>query len=272
MRYMHFNSSCSYAGLANILAFYGYETEDAEIALAIGLPYLLWYEEETKTYLAGAMLQSKEWFDLYLKPRGFQFQEKLVNAKEAVEQLQKGMMLGMQVSPQSKHAVVFLEKAEAHYIFLNNKKEASPEEERLILTQKELLERLPENVMLGLVERCARNEVDIGFYLEQSLLNWERLRQEIQEFVQRETEPQELGQAMNRLFRPLLVDALAMMELLEEKELAENLKLLQEDFLKAVRKKETVRLCEEFDCGRLDENIEKIKSLIKKKAEKGNTL
>lgn len=75
MKYMHFNSSCSYAGLANMLAFLGFETEDYQIALDIKLPFLIHFDPETGSYRAGAMLQSKEWFELYLRPRGFCYKE-----------------------------------------------------------------------------------------------------------------------------------------------------------------------------------------------------
>ena len=260
---MHFNSSCSYAGLANMLSFYGFDTEDYEIALAIGLPYLLYYEEKTQMYQAGAMLQSKEWFDLYLNPIGFCFQEQFVSKKEVAERVRKGMMLGMQVSPQSKHAVVFLEKIGENYLFLNNKKETSSEEEKLILTKEELGKRLPEEVMLGFIEPCERKEVKLIPYLEQSLLNWEKLKQEIQEYIQKKVEPQELRQAMNRLFRPILVDSMAMMELLRETELAERLNILQGKFLRVVRKNEMVRLCDELDCDELRNIMEEIIGLIK---------
>lgn len=263
MKYMHFNSSCSYAGLANMLSFYGFDTEDYEIALAIGLPYLLCYEEKTQMYQAGAMLQSKEWFDLYLNPIGFCFQEQLVSKKEVAERVRKGMMLGMQVSPQSKHAVVFFEKIGENYIFLNNKKETSSEEETLILTKEELVKRMPEEVMLGFIETYERKEVELTPYLEQSLLNWEKLKQEIQEYMQKKVESQELRQAMNRLFRPILVDSLAMMELLSETELVERLKVLQEHFLKVVCKNELVRLCDELDCDGLRNIIEEIIRLVK---------
>ena len=58
MKYMHFNSSCSYAGLANLLYSDGIDTEDFVIALAIDLAYLL--VKDGAFYLAGTMLQSKE--------------------------------------------------------------------------------------------------------------------------------------------------------------------------------------------------------------------
>lgn len=38
MKYMTFNSSCAFAGVANMLAAYGIDKEDREIALGMQLP------------------------------------------------------------------------------------------------------------------------------------------------------------------------------------------------------------------------------------------
>lgn len=81
MKYMTFNSSCSYAGLANLLSLRGLETEDRAIALDMGLPYL--FAREDGRYLAGPMLQGKRWFDLFLLPRGFIMEERTVRREDA---------------------------------------------------------------------------------------------------------------------------------------------------------------------------------------------
>lgn len=67
-KYMTFNSSCSYAGLANMLLRYGVDTQDREIARDMKLPFLFACEEDE--YRAGPMLQGAQWFNLYLHPRG----------------------------------------------------------------------------------------------------------------------------------------------------------------------------------------------------------
>lgn len=71
MKYMYFNSSCSYAGVANLLYLKGIDIEDFVIANAIYLPYLLL--KDGASYLAGPMLQSKEIFDIYLNALGYEF-------------------------------------------------------------------------------------------------------------------------------------------------------------------------------------------------------
>ena len=74
MKYMHFNSSCSYAAIANLLYLKGIDTEDSVIAKAIHLPYILL--KDGGAYLRGPMLQSKETFDIYLNSIGYEFVEK----------------------------------------------------------------------------------------------------------------------------------------------------------------------------------------------------
>lgn len=76
MKYMHFNSSCSYAGLANLLELKGVDTEDDRIAGEMYLPYFLAFDAESECYQAGPMLQTADWFNLYLLPRGFRYVEK----------------------------------------------------------------------------------------------------------------------------------------------------------------------------------------------------
>jgi len=60
MKYMHFNSSCPYAGLANLLELQGVETEDYKIALEMNLPYFLRRDVITGYYQSGSSLQSAE--------------------------------------------------------------------------------------------------------------------------------------------------------------------------------------------------------------------
>ena len=136
MKYMHFNSSCPYAGLANMLERMGHDTEDFQIAIDMNLPLLLHYDEKTGYYQAGASLQSARWFDLYLNPRGYRYVEAACDKGDVLSLLKPGTMLGIQVSAQSRHAVVFLGETNSVYSFLNNKWENAPEPDRLDLSAK----------------------------------------------------------------------------------------------------------------------------------------
>ena len=263
MKYMHFNSSCSYAGMANMLELQGFETEDYKIALDMGLPYFLRYDDESKNYQAGPMLQSAEWFNLYLKPRGFRHIEQVVSRKMILQALQPGSMLGIQVTPGSKHAVVFLGEDNGVYQFLNNKWENSEEPDYLEFSAEECLNRLPEQVVVGHLECCEAEEVDLLPYYEESLANWEKLRKELQQFISEIQSPQALRESMNRVFRPLLLDGLSMAKLLGEKELEECLAKLQKQFLAMIRKNEAVKLAEVLESSETGKVIENVMRLIR---------
>ncbi|MBQ7863169.1 MAG: class I SAM-dependent methyltransferase [Lachnospiraceae bacterium] len=263
MKYMHFNSSCSYAGIANLLELRGIDVEDDQIAFDMGLPYFLRYDEQSGAYLNGPMLQSSEWFDLYLKTIGFRYIEHVMGKKEAVEQLCSGSMLGLQVTPESKHAVIFLKKKNGAYVFLNNKWADSEEPDYLLLSEEECLNRLPEQVVVGHLESCEAEVVNIKPYLEEALENWEKLQVELQGFMSKIQTPQAMKEAMNRLLRPLLLDGISMAEVLYKIELKERLIALQKQFLTMLQKNEAVRPSEQMDCEEIDKAINTFISLIK---------
>ena len=263
MKYMTFNSSCPYAGLANLLERYGIDTEDHQIALDMGLPYFLRYDRESGYYQAGASLQTAEWFNLYLKPRGFCYVEKAYEKHELFRELKPISMLGLQVTAQSKHAVIYLKQEEGMFLFLNNKWKELDEPERLFLTKTELLDRLPNVVVVGSLERCQPEQVDIAPYLQESLDTWEKLRTELQEYIACEQTPESLRESMNRLFRPLLLDGLTMMQLLKQECQIGMLTELQGKYLSALRKNETVRLADSIEPNLVNQTIDGMISLVR---------
>ena len=227
MKYMTFNSSCSYAGLANLLSLRGLETEDRAIALDMGLPYL--FAREDGRYLAGPMLQGKRWFDLFLLPRGFIMEERTVRREDAESALTASgpAMLGLRVRPGEKHAVIYEGRRAGCLRFLNNKRRDSEEPDYLDLSPQELAERLDGSVVIGTVAPIA-------------------------------PEPQALREAMDPLFRPLLLDGVTMLELLGEEEVRGMLRTLQRQLLTAVREKTALRL----DLALLEEAAEGYQALV----------
>lgn len=235
MKYMTFNSSCSYAGLANLLTSYGIDTEDRIIALQMGLPYLFAYEDGQ--YYSGPMLQGAKWFNLYLHPLGLTFTESQLNREEVPLFLQTHTpaMLGLRVTPDRKHAVIFTAGREEEYHFLNNKHQTSPEPETLDLTGSALLSRLDETVTVGLLEKVEPSPTFIRPHLESSLNVLSTLQAELITFCSQEQSPAAQRQAMDALFRPILLDGVTMLELLEEDRLASNLRTLRTQFTKALK-------------------------------------
>ena len=60
MKYMTLNSSCAFAGGANLLEQYGVDIEDRDLCLGIKLPHP--FENGSGKYRAGTKLQSADWF------------------------------------------------------------------------------------------------------------------------------------------------------------------------------------------------------------------
>ena len=173
MKYMSFNSSCSYCCLANLLEGYGVDREDRELALDMDLPWLFSYDPEGRTFLAGAMLQGKAWFDR------------------------------------------------------NPHRRADGEPDRLSFTDEALLAAREAQNAVGCLRRMERPRPAYRRDLEASLNCLEAYRRAVTDFCGRERTEQEIREAVNPLFRPLAVDALAMMELAGEGALADTLREFQ---------------------------------------------
>lgn len=266
MKYMTFNSSCSYAGIANMLAQYGVDVEDRDIALGMGLPYL--FAKEDGTYLAGPMLQSARWFNLYLHKIGFTMKEELTAKEEVPERLRAEhcAMLGLRISPQSKHAVIYIgsgsrgnntlgseamDCAEDRYVFLNNKWQHSDEPELLDCSRQELLDRLDESVMIATIAPITERSYPDPEHTKQTRFQQscevlKELKQDIQTFCEIEQSPAAIRMSMNTMFRAILLDAVTMLELAENISLADTLRTIQRQFLMAVRTGNAVVLAEKM--------------------------
>ncbi len=298
MKYMNFLSSCSYAGLANLLEGVGVDTEDVKIALDIYLPWLLECRQENQehktgtysggTYTAGAMLQGAQWFNRYLKPRGWQFVETVYRKEEVVDGLLPDSMLGLKVSGQSKHAVIFRGKREGKFVFLNNRRKESKEPEFFVLTGEECLERLEDTVWVGRLAECGREAVDFAPLLKASLENWGRWWEEFSEFAAHRQEWAALCLAKDMLFRAFLLDGLAVCGLIltgETKEEAkgmepagkweaqvvlarqqqERLTCLQRQYLAVMQRKEAALLGEEMDMELARRAVEGYQEMIRER-------
>ena len=77
---MTFNSSCSFAGIANMLESKGLDFQDYEVALGMELPYIV--AKCDGGYMAGSMLQEKKYFDIFLKKNGYELIENYVDRPE----------------------------------------------------------------------------------------------------------------------------------------------------------------------------------------------
>lgn len=233
MKYMHFKASCSYTTLAAIMEIKGIHTEDYEIALDIRLPWL--FAKESDTYLSGPMLQGAKWFNLWLNPRGYTMIEKAVPQDQLCEYLRTHApaMLGIQ-TPHGKHAVVFTEYNGAYH-FLNPTYEGSGECTELSLCEEELLSLVEPTTIVGTVRSTEPKYHDIALLLRESLSVIHENCDEIIAFAAEKHDPDSYSLVMNRLFRPLLLDGITMLELAGESALAHQFAVLQQQFMSFIR-------------------------------------
>ena len=235
MKYMTFNSSCSYAGVANMLEQYGVDMDDRAIAMGMKLPYLFTHEDGV--YMAGPMLQSAEWFNLFLNSIGFEMCETEVPAEQVADYLkqQKTAMLGLQVDETSKHAVVYTGIQGEKLVFLNNKWEQDPGPVQLILSHEELLNRIGSSAMVATLQKISPQKIDQYSKFADSISVILQNLAEIKSVCSRQETVGALRSMLNTLFRPLLLDGISMLGLLDEVELADKFSLVQNSFLNALR-------------------------------------
>ena len=243
MKYMSFRAACSYAGVANMLECFDVHVQDRQIALGMGHPWL--FAREDGAFLAGPMLQSAQWFNLYLHTVGFHMEEKLLTARQVPDFLRarKTAMLGMKTG-NGKHAVVWMGQQADKLVFRNNKWQNGPEPELLLLTEAELMDRLEDHVMVASLVAIQPRAVDLAPLRRESAAALGANLEEIRHFCTQDVPVSVLRERLDPLFRALLLDSVTMLELAGESELVRELSEIQSRLLSALRREpgERVRL------------------------------
>jgi hypothetical protein len=265
MKYMTFNRSCSYAGIANMVEKYGHHYEDRDIIKILGIPYMFLYKENS--YRAGAMIQTL--FNYFLNPLGLNFIEKFYTSEEALAEFDKNesyFMFAPKIRADgSGHAVIFLHKQNDKYHFLNPKHKGSSDPDYYTFSKCELMEKMYDRFLMGqmghLEEANTKKTIPRESLLS-SVKNLENYQDELMEFCQKEQDVGSLNDAKDVLFAPLLLDVLAMMELIDEHELAEGLKAVRRTYLDAMKENKTLILADHIDLDYLIKLISKYKAVI----------
>lgn len=270
MKYMSFNSSCSYAGVANMLEQYGVDTDDRSIAIGMKLPYLFSYKDGA--YMAGPMLQSAEWFNLYLNPLGFEMCETEMPAEHVAGYLkqQKTAMLGLQVDKNIKHAVVYTGSQDGKLVFQNNKWEHDSSPAQLHLADAEILNRIDSSVIVATLKNISPKEINLHSKLAASVSVIQQNLAEIKLVCTRQETVGALRSMLNTLFRPFLLDGITMLGLLGEAELADKFSHIQKNFLNALLQDsaKVVILADHISMADLQSAVDEYIRLIVKEANK----
>jgi len=263
MKYMSFNSSCSYCCLANLLESFGIDKEDRDIALESGLPYLFSYNEQEHSYLAGAMLQGSFWFNRYLNSIGFAFSEELL-PKDAVSAFLDAhipCMIGLK-SQLGRHAMIYTGQQDGQYHFLNPHRADDGQDDTLLFSAEALEAALSDTNAVGrLFPSEPTTPMDDSLYAD-SLSHFGRWQADLHDFCTAHRTSDEIMAAANTLFRPLAIDALTMMELIGENELADGLRTFQREAMTLFRagdcRPDTV-----IDLSRLGQIVEHYQTLLR---------
>ena len=264
MKFMTFNSSCSYAGVANMLEQFGIDTCDRTIALEMKLPFLFSYCDGV--YLSGPMLQSSEWFNLYLNPLGYEMEETILPADKLADYLkeQKTAMLGIKMGNAGKHAVIYTGVDSEHFVFLNNKWEAEDAPIEIRLTADELRQRVDEEAAVATLRQITPINIDLTEKIVASIPVLKANFAEIVELCDVEETVGTLRSRLNTLFRPLFLDGITMLSLVGETILAAEFTERQTELLTALRHSPTdkIMLKEYISIEKLRVSVEKYTDLI----------
>lgn len=230
MKYTTFPASGKLAGVATMLECLGYDTDDRAVALGMDAPWL--FVKEGERYLAGSSLYEPRWLDLYLTPRGFHMTE-ITMSKECVPAFlrdHKTAMLLLAITRDMMHQVVFTGYADGRYEFTNIRPQVSSEPEAFSLTAAMLKRRLADQVTVFSLEECQPMEVDFIPLLLESLHNLSSYQDDVLEALKQTVTRDELHILSQRLFRALMQDMLPMVELANDAELTNELRLLNHDY------------------------------------------
>ena len=266
MKYMTINSSCTYAGLANMLEKKGIDVEDYEIALEMKLPFMI--DKNEDGYIAGPMLQQKKWFDIFLNKYGYEITEEWLNRADVFNYLQgkDTAMLGISMDNGRLHyhAVIYVGTEDGKAVFINNKHEGGSDPDEFRFTAKELQERVRDKTVIATLTPIEANTIDFKPLLEQSIKNLQDLQKELADFCSIPHSNQEILEKEVGYFRPLLLDGPSMMKLIGRNDIFEDMKVLQKSFVQVAfkEKRDEVVLTDFFDMELLQSIYERWKCLI----------
>lgn len=242
MQYMTLPRSCAYTAVANLLEAQGIAASDREILLEIGIPYT--FRQEGDSYLAGTMLQTRDWFNRFLMPRGFHLIEEAFSPSALISHLTQqpnSCMLGVQLE-HGKHAVNFHHWENGTLVFTNNRHPQSPEPDSFSFSPRELLARVSDPVVVGALEACVPSLPDTSEDPAKTQTAFTAYRETLTDLWHRSFPRAQLLRRLDPVFAPLFLDGPIMMELIGKSRLAQAMVSMRTVFLAALRQADSIRL------------------------------
>src|SRR5690554_1033525 len=155
MKYMTFNNSCSFAGVANMLEDFSVDIEDYQLAIEMKIPYIFKYN---KRYISGAMLQDAKYFNYCLQNWGLKLIENKVSKENTLSFLKNikcKAMIGLNIKDY-KHAVIYLGNKNNIFYFLNNRRKGSSDPEFYKFNSDELIEKITETIIISYIDKSSK--------------------------------------------------------------------------------------------------------------------
>ncbi|MCB2291062.1 hypothetical protein LGK97_15100 [Clostridium sp. CS001] len=266
MKYMSFNNSCSYAGIANLLLDYSIDIEDYQVAIETKVPYIFRYDEHWKRYVSGSMLQADRYFNFYLQNLSLQLVGNEFTKESALDFLKKlqcRAMIGLNVSNGRKHAVIYSGVEADKYIFMNNKRKDSQEPDFYRFSFNELLYKMDETVFISYLEnRLGGVKIDLTPEIKDSFFYLQEYKENVAGFCSEVQGVDALNKGMSTLFHAFFLDVYSMMVIIGEKQLSEGIGDLRNSYLQAMRLKQPLRLSEYISIEYFKKAIDEYKKII----------
>lgn len=124
------------------------------------------------------------------------------------------------------------------------------------------MERVDDTVLIGHLVKSGRKPIYKNELLRRSESTLMKLFDEVQTFCSEEKSMLELRSSMNTLFRPILLDGITMLELLGQTALGDKLRLVQTQYMGALKESKSLRLEQYLDLNLLREAIREYAALI----------
>ena len=153
---------------------------------------------------------------------------------------------------------------------MNNKTENEDSPCEIRFTEEELRQNVEAEVMVATLQPIKPRKSCILDKLETTLAVLQANLSEILEICNKEVTTEFLRSRLNTLFRPLFLDGITMLNLIEEIELSEEFAKMQGDLLRVLRQdtKERILLTNYISMDKLQVSVQKYMELIKAEIEK----
>jgi len=234
-KYQTFNSSCAYAGIANLLSQLNVEVEDRDIIIGSNAAFQLLYNELDNQYLAGYRVQGKRWFNYYLNPIGYDYKEFECTIDEYLSLLKDGFqshLIGLWLGKAERHAVVYEGSHSNNFKYLNNKPQASSDSDYIVFNEDELRQVTKQTLVYGYIEKSDAQYYSFDkSYFEQTLINIEKYKKLILANIE-VVKPYSIHLIeKDTIYRTLFLDLQSMIEILDYHALSKKILEMRAKYL-----------------------------------------